>query len=278
MRAGGKPDLAALVSGRLPAGQAARRHPTVKEVGALLDGLRRLVHPELRPAERPATRAEVAGVERLLVRLLTWDLDARAAATEVAGRFLVALPAVAQLVALDVAATVAGDPAASGAEEVVLCYPGVQAIAVYRVAHALRGAGARLLPRRLTELSHARTGIDIHPAALIGRSFFIDHGTGVVVGETCEIGDRVRIYQGVTLGALSLSTPDPRSALRGKKRHPTLGDDVIVYANATILGGDTVIPDGTVVGGNAWITRTPTPEPGGLGNVVLGEARNRSRD
>jgi serine O-acetyltransferase len=272
----GARDFSAEVASRLEDGRAARRHPRERELLEVLDGLRRLVHPELRPAGRPAGAAEVRAVIRRLERLLALDLNGeRVKARVVAERFLVALPDVAKLVALDVEATVAGDPAATGVEEVVLCYPGVYAIATYRIAHALRAAGARLLPRRLTELAHGRTGIDIHPAARIGRSFFIDHGTGVVVGETCDIGERVRLYQGVTLGALSLSTPNPSVALRGKKRHPTLGDDVIVYANATILGGETVIASGTVVGGNAWITRTP--DVSGPGTVVTGEAMARSR-
>jgi serine O-acetyltransferase len=274
-------DWTADVAGRLAAGAAERRHPTDTELGRLLDALRHLVHPELRPSRRAAPATEVRAAARQLERLVRLDLNGGggpARARAVTQKFFAALPDVAALIALDVAATVSGDPAASGPEEVVLCYPGVHAIAAYRLAHALLVAGARLLPRRLTELAHARTGIDIHPGARIGRSFLIDHGTGVVVGETCIIGDRVRVYQGVTLGALSLSTPDPRSQLRGKKRHPTLGDDVIVYANATILGGDTIIAPGTVVGGNAWIIRSPEGAEARRGLAVLGEARTRSRD
>ena len=153
------------------------------------------------------------------------------------------------------------DPAATGIDEIVACYPGLYAIAVYRVAHHLLGLGAEVLPRMLTEHAHSRTGIDIHPGATIGESFFIDHGTGIVIGETSTIGDRVRIYQGVTLGALSIRDRGRADKPRrpGSKRHPTIEDDVIIYANATILGGNTVIGQGAVVGGNAWITYSVPP-------------------
>ncbi len=158
------------------------------------------------------------------------------------------------------------DPAATGIDEIVACYPGLYAIAVYRVAHHLLGLGAEVLPRMLTEHAHSRTGIDIHPGATIGESFFIDHGTGIVIGETSTIGDRVRIYQGVTLGALSIrdrgrqDKPDDKpDAKATSKRHPTIEDDAIIYANATILGGKTVIGQGAVVGGNAWITYSVPP-------------------
>ena len=146
------------------------------------------------------------------------------------------------------------DPAATGIDEIVACYPGLYAIAIYRVAHRLLRDGAEVVPRMLTEHAHSRTGIDIHPGATIGESFFIDHGTGIVVGETTLIGNRVRIYQGVTLGALSVRDRGRTDKPQGKKRHPTIEDDVIIYANATILGGSTVIGQGAVVGGNAWIT------------------------
>jgi serine O-acetyltransferase len=175
-------------------------------------------------------------------------------------RLLDALPDVRARLGKDVLAAYDSDPAATGIDEIVACYPGLYAIAVYRVAHHLLGLGAEVLPRMLTEHAHSRTGIDIHPGATIGESFFIDHGTGIVVGETSTIGDRVRIYQGVTLGALSIRDrgridKNPQS----KKRHPTIEDDAIIYANATILGGNTVIGQGAVVGGNAWITYSVPP-------------------
>jgi len=175
-------------------------------------------------------------------------------------RLLDALPDIRAQLGKDVLAAYDSDPAATGIDEIVACYPGLYAIAVYRVAHRLLRLGGEVLPRMLTEHAHSRTGIDLHPGATIGASFFIDHGTGIVIGETSTIGDRVRIYQGVTLGALSIrdrglaDKPDKQ-----KKRHPTIEDDVIIYANATILGGKTVIGQGAVVGGNAWITYSVPP-------------------
>lgn len=175
-------------------------------------------------------------------------------------QLLDALPGVRAALVKDVLVAFECDPAASGVDEIVACYPGMFAIAIYRVAHLLLGFGAQVVPRMLTEHAHSRTGIDIHPGATIGESFFIDHGTGIVVGETCRIGDRVRIYQGVTLGALSVKDRGKSDlAASGKQRHPTIEDEVTIYANATILGGSTVIGRGAVVGGNAWITYSVPP-------------------
>ncbi len=156
-------------------------------------------------------------------------------------------------------AAVEGDPAAKGYHEIVFCYPGLEAVTVYRIAHELTLLDVPLIPRIMTEFVHGKTGIDIHPGARIGRSFFIDHGTGVVVGETCDIGDHVKLYQGVTLGALSFPRDADGNIIRGKKRHPTLEDDVVVYANATILGGDTVIGHHSVIGSNVWLTSSVDP-------------------
>src|SRR5436853_459470 len=144
-------------------------------------------------------------------------------------------------------------------EEVILSYPATYAITAYRAAHELERLGVPLLPRMLTELAHARTGIDIHPGAQIGGSFFIDHGTGVVIGETTIIGSYVKLYQGVTLGALSFPKDEKGRLIRGVKRHPTLEDNVIIYAGATILGGDTIIGEGSVIGGNVWLTESVAP-------------------
>jgi serine O-acetyltransferase len=177
------------------------------------------------------------------------------AAQGVSDGLIAALPELRARLMLDVRAAFEGDPAATGADEVVFSYPGITAIVIYRLAHKLYHLGAAIVPRMMTELAHSETGIDIHPAATIGEAFFIDHGTGVVIGETTVIGNRVRIYQGVTLGALSLPTGRAR-ALSSAKRHPTIEDDVIIYANATILGGDTVIGRGAVIGGNSWITES----------------------
>ena len=142
---------------------------------------------------------------------------------------------------MDVQAGYDGDPAATGPTECIFCYPGIEAITVYRLAHELCILGVPLIPRYMTEYAHSRTGIDIHPGATIGRSFFIDHGTGVVIGETCEIGDNVKLYQGVTLGAFSFAKDTEGKLIRGKKRHPTIQNDVVIYINASILGGETVI-------------------------------------
>ena len=159
----------------------------------------------------------------------------------------------------DVQAGYDGDPAAKSTDEVIFAYPAIYAISVYRIAHELTRVGVPLLPRIMTEHAHSRTGIDIHPGATLGRGFFIDHGTGVVVGETTLIGDRVKIYQGVTIGALSFAKDEEGQIVRGKKRHPTIEDDVVIYAGATILGGDTVIGKGSVIGGNVWLTRSVPP-------------------
>lgn len=169
------------------------------------------------------------------------------------------LPAVMDLVAADVEAAYEGDPAATCLEEVVLAYPGVKAVFTYRIAHQLHLLGVPLIPRIMTEFAHNETGVDIHPGAAIGREFFIDHGTGVVIGETTVIGDRVKLYQGVTLGALSFPRDPDGGLVRGTKRHPTLEDDVVVYAGATILGGKTVVGRGSVIGGNVWLTTSVPP-------------------
>jgi serine O-acetyltransferase len=195
--------------------------------------------------------------------------ECTAKADSITERFLEHLPELRTQVRLDLRAAYEGDPAASGIDEILLCYPGTYAITVYRIAHALRAEGSVIVPRMMTELAHRRTGIDIHPGAEIGASFFIDHGTGVVIGETTLIGDRVRLYQGVTLGALSVpqggTRPEPR-----RRRHPTIEDDVVIYANATILGGETIIGKGSVIGGNAFVT-TSVPS----GSRVSGGSRPR---
>jgi serine O-acetyltransferase len=174
-------------------------------------------------------------------------------------QFIQALPHLREVLATDVRAAMEGDPAAKSVDDVIMSYPGLFAITVQRIAHELYKIQVPSLPRAMTEYAHSFTGIDIHPGARIGKSFFIDHGTGVVVGETTEIGNRVRIYQGVTLGALSM----PKEAVesfRDKKRHPTIEDDVIIYSNTTILGGDTVIGARTTIGGNVWITESVPPD------------------
>lgn len=177
---------------------------------------------------------------------------------EEAVRFLEALPEIREILTTDVQAAYDGDPAAKTIDEVVSSYPGVLAITIHRIAHRLWRQQVPLLPRMMSEYAHSITGIDIHPGASIGPSFFIDHGTGVVIGETTMIGKRVRLYQGVTLGALSLRKEEV-NRLRGTKRHPTIEDDVTIYSAATVLGGETVIGAGSVIGGNVWITQSVPP-------------------
>lgn len=173
-------------------------------------------------------------------------------------RFMKQLPELKILLTKDVQAGYEGDPAAGSLDEIILCYPGILAVTVYRIAHYLYRQNIPLMPRIISEHVHGLTGIDIHPGANIGESFFIDHGVGVVIGATSDIGNRVRIYQGVTLGALAIPKDDVER-LRSKKRHPTIEDDVIIYAGATILGGETVIGAGSVVGGNVWLTESVPP-------------------
>ncbi len=177
-------------------------------------------------------------------------------ANAIVGRFLARLPEIRAILATDVQAAYDGDPAAKSVDEVVFAYPGVVAVFTYRMAHALDELGVPLLPRIMTEWAHAVTGIDIHPGAQIGRSFFIDHGMGVVIGETTIIGDNVKLYQGVTLGAMSFPKDERGKVIRGHKRHPTIENNVTIYSGASILGGDTVIGAGSIVGGNVFLTES----------------------
>lgn len=180
-------------------------------------------------------------------------------AARIAEQFVNELPRLREAVALDVRAAYDGDPAARGTDEIVLCYPGVDAVFAYRLAHVFYALGAPLVPRMISELAHSRTGVDIHPGATIGRSFFIDHGTGVVIGETAEIGDDVRIYQGVTIGAKTFPRDNSGRVVRGAKRHPTIGNRVTIYADAVILGGDTIVGDDCVVSGAVFLTQSVPP-------------------
>lgn len=166
-------------------------------------------------------------------------------------KFWAEIPNIAKILDTDVNAAFVGDPAAYSKEEVIITYPGFYAVCIYRLAHAIHQLGVPLIPRLMTEYAHEKTGIDINPGASIGESFFIDHGTGVVIGETAHIGKNVKIYQGVTLGALSV-----KKKMQSIKRHPTIEDDVVIYANSTILGGETVIGRNSVIGGNTWLTES----------------------
>jgi serine O-acetyltransferase len=215
-------------------------------VGDLIDGL----HDKLTTQIARALRHDYQEPE---------PIDFEALAQQKAIELLRKLPELRYVLEHDVAAAFVGDPAAKNHHEIIFCYPGLEAITVYRLAHELLLLGVPLIPRMMTEFAHSKTGIDIHPGARIGPSFFIDHGTGVVIGETCDIGKHVKLYQGVTLGALSFPRDASGNIIRGMKRHPTLEDEVVVYANATILGGDTVIGHHAVIGSNVWLTQSVEP-------------------
>jgi serine O-acetyltransferase len=251
--------------------------PSPPDVVELLAELRELLFPGLSGQRRSRgvglqsqVEARLAAVRVRLVEQVYRGLHHRCRASsmecgpclvraeQIADGLISSLPALRNLLLTDVRAAFEGDPAATGLDEVVFSYPGIRAVTIFRIAHRLLELGAPIVPRMMTEFAHSETGIDIHPGAQIGPSFFIDHGSGVVIGETTVIGAHVRIYQGVTLGALSLPTAEVPN-LKQKKRHPTIEDDVIVYANATILGGETVIGRGAVIGGNSWITQSVPP-------------------
>ena len=188
------------------------------------------------------------------------DVDFEALGQAKALEFLDKIPNVRELLASDVQAAYDGDPAATSLDEIIFCYPGLEAITVQRLAHELYLLKVPIIPRMMTEWAHSRTGIDIHPGANIGPSFFIDHGTGVVIGETTDIAANVKIYQGVTLGALSFPRDEHGNIIRGKKRHPTIEERVVIYANATILGGDTVVGARSTIGASVSLTRSVRPD------------------
>jgi len=187
------------------------------------------------------------------------DCDCETMAADTVIHLLEQLPDIHAVLMTDVRAAYQGDPAAVSVNEIVLSYPGIEAVATHRIAHELYLHGVPLIPRIMSERAHHRTGIDIHPGASIGKGFFIDHGTGVVIGETCRIGENVKLYQGVTLGALSFARDESGNPVKGVKRHPDIEDSVTIYAGATILGGDTVIGHHSIIGGNVWLTHSVPP-------------------
>ena len=241
-----------------------QRGPSVERAEAVVRAVLALLFPAF--ATGGDVRAEIDRFRRLVRDLLAPVAPARAEALAEAA--LAALPDLCTVLREDAEATAAGDPAAESVDEVVLAYPGLYATAVHRFAHALYRERVPLVPRLLAEYAHRQTGVAIPPGARIGRRFAIDHGTGVVIGETAVIGDRVRLFQGVTLGALFV-----HKGLAQTKRHPTVEDDVVIYANATVLGGDTVIGAGSTIGGNVWLTRSVPP-----GSAVTHVAQLRTQD
>ena len=206
-----------------------------------------------KPIMREQALYEAANHLNALLRTLSCD-DKRADA--VTRTLIEALPELYRVLKTDLRAAYMGDPAAKGVDEIILCYPAFPAICTYRLAHVLYTTGVPLVPRVMTEYAHRRTGIDIHPGASIGESFFIDHGTGVVIGETATIGSGVKIYQHVTIGAKSFDIDDDGMPVKGVKRHPDIGDRVVIYAGATILGGETRIGNDCVIGGSVWLTHS----------------------
>ena len=254
-------------------------HPTLpsrESIEHIVDAFRAVLFPgyfgTTRALSEEALRFHVGATLDRLIRLLSEQIkrglcfpcegrdpsdcaDCERRAAAVADQFVAHLPEIRRLLAGDVRAAYAGDPAASSPAETILCYPGVFAVMCQRVAHNLYSLRVPLLPRMITEHAHSLTGIDIHPGAIIGEEFFIDHGTGVVVGETCEIGNRVRLYQGVTLGARSFPLDANGQPVKGLARHPIVEDDVIIYSGATVLGRIT-IGRGSIIGGNVWLTRS----------------------
>ena len=247
-------------------GQHACPPPDRRQVVRVIKGLQALLFPMCFRREDPEMTDEqlLEDTERLLCREVCAAMrfrsgaadDPELAARELCGVFMDRLPKIKELLVKDVEALYEGDPAAESREEVMICYPGFYAISIYRLAHELQTLHAPLIPRIMTEFAHEKTGIDIHPGATVGEYFFIDHGTGIVVGETTTIGDHVKLYQGVTLGARSFELDEDGNPVKKIKRHPDIGNHVVIYANATILGGDTVIGDGCVIGGNTWLTHS----------------------
>ena len=251
--------------------------PSYREVVEILGDLREILYPgygrrqnlhmgnvgyhvgDLIDSLHDRLTTQIARAFRYDCKAKELEADHEAEAQVIAIQLLERIPDLRKVLADDVQAAFDGDPAAKNLEEILFCYPGVSAVTVFRIAHELFVLGAPLIPRMMTEYAHGKTGIDIHPGATVGRRFFIDHGTGVVIGETTEIGDGVKIYQGVTLGALSFPRDENGQILRNIKRHPTIEDEVVIYANATILGGKTVIGHNSVVGSSAWITRSIEP-------------------
>ena len=206
-----------------------------------------------------AMRKEGRECKDAIARSIELASNVDAISQQLAESFLQQIPAIRTSLMTDVQAAYDGDPACQNYDEVILCYPGLTAIMVHRLAHEIYKLEIPFLARMMAEWSHAETGIDIHPGAKIDDYFFIDHGTGVVIGETCQIGKHVKIYQGVTLGAISFDKDERGQLVRGSKRHPTIEDHVVIYANATVLGGNTVIGEGTIVGSSVWITRSVEP-------------------
>ncbi len=251
--------------------------PDRREVVRVVKALQALLFPLCYKRENPRMSDEALlectarDLEQQMAAALRYQ-DAEADPSALCDQFLRRLPEIKRMLLLDVEALYEGDPAAVCREEVLICYPGFYAISIYRMAHELYLLHVPLLPRIMTEFAHEKTGIDIHPGATIGEYFFIDHGTGIVIGETTVIGHHVKLYQGVTLGAKSFALDANGNPVKRIKRHPNIGNHVVIYANATILGGDTTIGDGCIIGGNTWLTASVP-----AGSVIQYNARENKK-
>jgi serine O-acetyltransferase len=247
--------------------------PSKQEVGSICEDLLQVVFPgfhDVEPISKSSlpilTRHRLARVSERLEEQICRSLRSEEPdcphekSVELAGEFFLALPELRSLLMTDVEAAYEGDPAAVGTAEIVLSYPFIEAVSIQRMAHFLSDSGVPLLPRIMTEWAHARTGIDIHPGAAIGSHFFIDHGTGVVIGQTCRIGNGVKLYHGVTLGARSFARDEQGRIVKGGKRHPDVGDGVTIYPNSTILGGETLIGARSTIGANVFLMHSVPPD------------------
>ncbi len=231
--------------------------PSNKIIAKWAKGILQLMYPEnctTKFKNIEAIKEKAIILQQELIRITSVCSEETKLSKEIAVSFFDALPELYRILNTDINAIFDGDPAANSEYEVVRTYPGFYAICFYRIAHILANLKVPLIPRILTEYAHSKTGIDIHPSAIIGEYFHIDHGTGIVIGETCTLGKHVKLYQGVTLGALSV-----RKNLAGSKRHPTVLDHVVIYAGATILGGETIIGNNSIIGGNVWLTESIAP-------------------
>jgi serine O-acetyltransferase len=268
--------------------------PNYNKVVEVIEGLKEVLYPGYRGRDRLHSANIVYYVGNLIDRLhdallilferalchgdgkaCSYEPNKREGIEQVANEkvyaFLAKIPAIRRMLEKDVEAAFVGDPACKSRDEVIFCYPGLEAVTVHRLAHAIHELGIPLIPRMMSEWAHSKTGIDIHPGAVIGEYFFIDHGTGVVVGATCIIGNWVKLYQGVTLGALSFPKDDSGELIRDTKRHPTIEDNVVIYANATVLGGKTIIGKESIIGSSVWLTcSVPTGT-----TVLIEEPKNR---
>lgn len=255
-----------IISNRHPCVVGDGRAPHREVIQNVIKDIQALMYPTIFPDHRgeydlvfDLKNSLISEIEIALAEVGVTGREAEDRATEVTEEFIQELPKIIRLCNKDIKAIYDGDPAALSFKEIVLCYPGYFASFCHRLAHELYLREIPVIPRLISEFAHQKTGVDIHPGAKIGEYFCIDHATGIVIGETAVLGDHVKIYQGVTIGAKSFEKDEHGNPVKGGKRHPNIGNNVVIYANATILGGDTFIGDGCVVGSNTWVTRSTEP-------------------